>query len=186
MLDVHLLDHLSEPMNALAGMTSLEPPDIHYLNAAAGWLGLGNLSEAKHELAQIDTRHQGHPDVLEARWSVCAKEENWPEALKIARTLMEAAPKRYAGWVYQAYALRRVPEGGIKSAWHALLPAFDKFPKESIISFNLSCYACQLGQMEAARVWLKRALVIGKNEPIKQMALAEPDLKPLWEEIKQY
>jgi hypothetical protein len=172
-------------MNAGSVMGTLEPPDIHYLNAASGWIGLGNLVEAKRELAQVGATHQLHPDVLEVRWSVCAKEENWPEALEIARALMQAAPEQCSGWVYQAYALRRVPGGGVKSAWQALLPAFDKFPKESIICFNLSCYGCQLGQLEAARVWLKRALVIGKAEPIKQMAMAEPDLKPLWAEIPQ-
>jgi len=167
-------------------MALLEPPDKHHLNAAAGWLGLGNLTEARHELAQVDPAHQLHPDVLEVRWLICAEEERWPEALEVARALLQTAPDRHSGWVHQAYALRRVPEGGVKSAWHALLPAFDRFPTESIISYNLSCYACQLGQLDAARVWFKRAMVIGKNQPIKQMALEEPDLEPLWEEIRQF
>ena len=166
-------------------MALLEPPDRHYLNAAIGWLELGNTAEAKAELSSVSPTHQLHPDVLEVRWSICAKEENWPQALEIARALIQAAPQRHSGWINQAYALRRVPEGGVKNAWQALLPAFDKFPKESIISYNLSCYACQLGQLDAARVWLKRALVLGKDQPIKQMALAEADLRPLWEEIKQ-
>jgi len=41
-------------------------------------------------------------------------------------------------------------------------------------------------QLEAARVWLKRALVIGGRDLIKPMALADPDLKELWEEIKAF
>ncbi len=165
-------------------MAPLEPPDLHYLNAALGWLGLANPAEARHELAQIAPASQNHPDVLEVRWSICAGEANWLEALETARTLVQTDPHRYSGWVHQAYALRRVPEGGVQSAWQALLPAFNRFPGESIICYNLSCYACQLGQLDAARVWLKRALVLGKDQPIKNMALEEPDLKPLWPEIR--
>ena len=166
-------------------MPDLGPPNLHHLNAAEGWIGLGNTTEARHELSLVEPAFQNHPDVLDVFWSIAAKEENWQEALGIARSLIEVAPDRFWGWVHYAYALRRVPEGGVRSAWQALLPAFDKFPQQPIIPYNLSCYACLLGQLDAARVWLKRALVIGKKGPIKEMALEEPDLKPLWEEIRQ-
>jgi hypothetical protein len=167
-------------------MPNLGPPDVHFLNAAIGWMELGNLREARRELLEMKPALQLHPDVLEVRWSIAVGAENWQEALESARALIQVAPERHSGWVHQAYALRRVPEGGLKTAWQALLPVFDKFPKEPIISYNLSCYACQLGQLDAARVWLKRALVVGKKEPIKEMALEEPDLKPLWDEIRQF
>jgi hypothetical protein len=165
-------------------MTSLEPPEIHHLSAAVGWLGLGNVGEATVELAKIGPAFQNHPDVLELRWLICAEQSQWEEGLQIARSLLHHAPERSTGWLHQAYALRRVPEGGVKAAWKALLPAFDKFPKESIICFNLSCYACQMRQLDAARVWLKRALVLGGKARIKKMALADPDLQELWDEVK--
>ena len=163
----------------------LEPPELHRLNAALGWLGLGNLAEAKTELASIDPSRQNDPDVLEVRWMVCAEEQRWAEGLDIARALLEAAPNRVSGWLHQAYALRRAPGGSVKAAWKALLPAFDKFPKEPTICYNLACYACQLDQLEAARVWFKRAVVIGGKDKIKRMALVDTDLEPLWDEIKQ-
>jgi hypothetical protein len=119
------------------------------------------------------------------RWLICAERQRWEDGLQIARSLLHHAPDRSSGWLHQAYALRRVPQGSVKAAWKALLPAFDKFPQESIISFNLSCYACQMQQMDAARVWLKRALVIGGRTKIKPMALEDPDLEPLWSEIKE-
>jgi hypothetical protein len=162
----------------------LEPPDTHLVAAALGWLGLGNLPEAKAELAQIGAARQFHPDVLEVRWLVSAEEERWEEGLQIARALLQNAPERSSGWLHQAYALRRVQDGGIKKAWEALLPAFDKFPREPIICYNLSCYACQMNQLEAARVWLKRAVVIGDKDKVKRMALQDSDLQPLWEEIQ--
>src|SRR5215831_15243563 len=157
-------------------MQLLEPPDLHFLAAASGWLGLGNAAEAKSELARIKPELQNHPDVLEIRWCVCAEDQQWEEALNVARTLLERAPDRSSGWLHQAYALRRVSDGGLKRAWDALLPAFDKFPAEPTICYNLSCYACQLDQLEAARVWFKRAIVIGGKQraaQIKEMALAD-------------
>ena len=54
------------------------------------------------------------------------------------------------------------------------------------IPFNLSCYACQMQKLEEARVWLRRALKIGDKAKIKEMALDDPDLRPLWEEIRKF
>jgi len=39
---------------------------------------------------------------------------------------------------------------------------------------------------DAARIWFKRAMVIGGREEIKRMALADSDLEPLWKEISQW
>ena len=165
-------------------MPPLDPPDSFHLAAAVGWLELGNHVEAAHELGKISGALLEHPDVLEVQWLICAEQSKWDEALQIARALMVSAPDRSSGWLHQAYALRRVPEGGVKQAWHALLPAFDKFPKEAVISYNLSCYACQMKQLEAARVWFKRASFLGGKEKFKRMALEDPDLEALWEEIR--
>lgn len=165
-------------------MQPLGLPDTHYLSAALGWLGLGNLAEAEAELAQISPEHQGHPDVLEVRWLVCAERQAWEEGLHIARALLQSAPERSSGWLHQAYAVRRVPGGTVRQAWEALLPASERFPKEPIVPYNLACYACQMQDLDTARVWLKRALKTGGKERIKLMALADPDLEPLWEEIR--
>jgi Flp pilus assembly protein TadD len=166
-------------------MHNLEPPDTHYFFAAIGWLELGNVVEARAELAQVSRAQQEHPDVLEVRWSIAAEQKSWEEALQVAQTLLQRAPKRPSGWLHQAYALRRVPGGGLQRAWQALLPAFDLFPKELLISFNLSCYACQMGQLDVARDWLQRAVAAGDKEQIRAMALKDADLEPLWDEIRK-
>src|ERR1041385_1590898 len=125
-------------------MRPIEPPDTHYLSAAIGWLGLGDLMEAARELACISAEQQTQPDVLEVRWQLYAQRQQWHHALQVAKTLVTSAPQRSSGWLHQAYALRRVDSGGVKQAWKALLTAYEKFPKEAIISYNLSCYACQM------------------------------------------
>ena len=165
-------------------MAPLQPPDTHQLAAAIGWLELGNVAEAEAELERISPSQHNHPDVLEVRWLICVERKQWPAGLQIAQALVRGAPKRCSGWLHRAYALRRVPGGTLQRAWKALLPAFDKFPREPIIAYNLACYACQLQQLEAARTWIKRALILGGQHRIQAMALSDPDLEPLWDEIR--
>ena len=40
-------------------------------------------------------------------------------------------------------------------------------------------------KLDEARQWLRQALKIGGKKAIKGMALADEDLQPLWEEIRQ-
>jgi hypothetical protein len=169
----------------LSSMDNLVPPDLHYASAALGWLELGNSEEAKVELGHISDTLQNHPVVLEIRWGLCVKGEQWEDGLEVAREMMRAAPEISAGWLHHSYALRRAKGGGVKKAWAALLPAFDLFPKDETICYNLACYACQLELLDAARVWFKRAMVLGEKDTIRQMALDDPDLQALWCEIKQ-
>ena len=53
-------------------MKPLEPPDSHYLSAAVGWLGLGNVAEAGAELEKIAPQFQSHPDVLAVQFDIHA------------------------------------------------------------------------------------------------------------------
>lgn len=163
----------------------LGPPDSHHLNAAEGWMGLGDRAEAAAELARISARNRRHPDVLETRWALQAHENRWDDALVTARELLEKAPTRSAAWLHHSYALRRATGGGLQQAWGALLPAATKFPDEPIICFNLACYSCQLGNLDEARGWLKRSLKLGERDKIKLMALVDEDLAPLWPEIRK-
>ncbi len=167
-------------------MQPIEPPDLHYLTAAVGWIELGVTTEAEAELQRISAEQQSHPDVLEVRWVILAQSKRWEKALAIARALLKGAPNRSSGWLHQAYSLRRVSKNGLQRAWDSLLPAYDKFPREPTIAYNLSCYACQMEQLEEARAWLKRAIKIGNKQKIKQMALDDLDLQPLWGEIRKY
>jgi hypothetical protein len=166
-------------------MQELEPPDTHYLSCAVGWIELGNLIEAEADLNRISAMQQCHPDVLEVRWIILAQAKRWEASLEIARTLLKIAPNRTSGWLHHAFSLRRAAKDGLKEAWAALLPAYAKFPDEPTIPYNLCCYACQMDQLEEAKTWLRRALKTGGKSKIKEMALDDPDLQPLWDEIKK-
>lgn len=176
---------LKKYLSMAVRVVELEHSDIHRLNAALGWLGLDCAADARTELDSIEPTHQLHPAVLEARWLLCAHEKYWRDALVVADQELAAAPEVISGWLHRAYALRRVPGGGLTLAREALLPAAERFPTEPVIAFNLSCYACQLDQFDESREWLKRAIENGGKEEIKKMALADDDLKPLWREIEE-
>ncbi|MCI0534995.1 MAG: tetratricopeptide repeat protein [Verrucomicrobiales bacterium] len=167
-------------------MRTLDLPDTHHLSFAIGWMELGNVEEAQIELAKLTPEIANHPDVLEVRWAIAAAAKDWPTAVGLAERLVEVEPKRASGWLHRAYALRRVDGGGLSAAWDALLPAVPKFPKEPTISYNLACYACQLGQLDEARQWLLRARTVGERLKIKNMALADEDLRPFWDEVTRW
>jgi hypothetical protein len=149
-----------------------------------GWLELGNPREANEELKQIAPVLQVHPDVLEARWEICALAKEWDVCLNIACAIVELAPDRPFGWIGLAYSLRRVEGGGLRAAYMTLLLVAEEFPTEPMIPFDLSCYSCQMGRLEDARAWLHRAFAVadrtGTRKRLKHMALQEPDLEPLW------
>ena len=163
----------------------LEAPDIHFLNHAHGWLGLDLPEEAVVELNAIAPEFQNHPDVLDARWQLETRRQDWQAALQIAQAEIRVQPDNSAGWLHHAYALRRASRGGLVMAWGALLPAAQKFPQEPVIAFNLACYACQLKDLDKAREWLDRAVKTGGREEIRKMALADTDLQALWPEIEK-
>jgi Flp pilus assembly protein TadD len=163
-------------------MSALKAPDSHHLRAAEGWLELGNAGEAGRELDRITARHQSHPDVLEARWSVCAAGRDWAGALTAAEKLVADAPGRCSGWIHRSYSLHELRR--TQEARDQLLPAAARFPKVSIIPYNLACYDCQLGRLAEARQWLALAMTLGRREEIFAQALKDADLKPLWRELK--
>lgn len=146
---------------------------------------MGNLAEAKDQLRQVSDAAQGHPMVLKIWWHIHAEEKDWESGLKVAEVLVRCEPKNSFGWLHRAYALRRVANGGLIPAREALLPAHEIFPREAIIPYNLACYACQLNEVDDARTWFHRALEVGDRGKLKELALGDDDLKPLWEEIRK-
>ena len=166
-------------------MKPLEPPDSHHLSAAIGWLGLGNVTEAGAELEKIAPQFQSHLDVLAVQFDIHAAAGKWNAAAEIAGTLTQLEPKEPGAWVSLAYATRRKTGGGIPQARAILIQAQRIFPKEKIIAYNLACYDCQLGDLDAAKAWLDKACTLGDAHKIKHMALQDPDLEPLWPNLRK-
>ena len=161
----------------------LEPHDQHHLNAAQGWIELGNQQEADLELEQIAPELHDHPGVLEVRWHIYAKAKKWDRALEMASSLIELVPDISLGWRHRSYCLHELKR--TEGARDNLVRVVENFADDPILPYNLACYECQLGRLEQAKVWLEKACKLGGRKQIKLMALQDPDLEPLWEEMRQ-
>ncbi len=146
-----------------------------------GWLELGNVAEARHELETISNQHGHHPDVLEMWWKIHAEEKDWPAALVCAEQVIAGVPERESGWIESAFALhelKRTPE-----AYERLARVVDRFPRAYLIPYNLACYQCQLGDRTEALRWLQRAVQAADVGTIRALALQDPDLAALRDDL---
>ena len=160
----------------------LDAPDHFRVQAAEGWLGLGDVESASSELREIAPALQTHPVVLAVRYQIYAQAKQWDSAVELADDLVKMLPDEPFVWINLAYATRRKTGGSIPEAKKILLSAEPKFPRHYLFFYNLSCYCSQLGELKEAEQWLKKAAKID-NAAVQKMAVNDPDLKPLWESL---
>ena len=159
-------------------MRTLPLQDQRHLEAAEGWLGLDDWTEANEELAQICPSLRAHPYVLFVRYEVLAKAQKWEEAVEIARTLVALFPERSEAWICLAYSTRRKSaESGLVAAKEILAQAEARFPADYLIRYNLACYHSVAGDKRHALAYLEQALVLDPN--YRLLIDHEPDFDPL-------
>ena len=159
---------------------SLEHPDNLHLQAAQGWLELGNHLEANEELEQITPELRAHPDVLEVRWHIYAHAKKWDACVDIAGAIIKLAPNRSEAWVHRSFALHELQR--TQEAYDQLLPVGKRFRKVWTIPYNLACYCAQLGRLDECQAWFRKAMAIDE-QTVKRAAIDDPDLKPLWDSM---
>ena len=79
-----------------------------HLEAAQGWLELGNHEEANEELELIDAPLRSHPDVLEVRWGIYAKVMDWEACLHSGKAIVKLDSRRFTGWINRSFALHEL------------------------------------------------------------------------------
>ena len=163
-------------------MSALTHPDCVHLESAQGWYLLGNLKEANAALDLISPDQRIHPDVLEVRFSIYAKGNQWDACMDVATAMLEIAPERPSTWLNCSHTLYGMKH--TQAAWETLNTVRHKWPRIPLISYNLACYSCVLGREEEALALLKEAVAKGGTE-IKTMALSDPDLRPLQSRLAQ-
>ena len=161
-------------------MQTLTPPDSTHLLAAQGWLELGNHLEAKEELERISAPLRTHPDVLEVRWHIYAKENKWEACYEIALELVEQVPTRSDSWVHRSFALHCLKR--TQDAFDNLVTAANFFPHVWVIPYNLACYCAQLNRLDEAASWFKKAMAIDEKT-VQNEAVEDEDLKLLWDSM---
>jgi tetratricopeptide (TPR) repeat protein len=158
----------------------LEHPDDLHLEAAQGWLELGDHLEANEELERISPDMRVHPDVLNVRWHIYSKAQKWDTCVDIASALIDFAPECSLGWIHRSFSLHNLKR--TQEAFDRLLPVANEFPRVWNIPYNLACYCAQLGRLDEAQDWFKKAMAIDEQS-VKESALDDPDLKPLWDSM---
>ena len=162
-------------------MKPLVPPDSHHLQAAEGWIGLGDYAAANDELEQISPASRAHPDVLQLRWRIYADARKWDACLDIATAITTMTPERRFGWIHRAHALDKL--GRTLEAKDLLLSVVDDFEVNSTIPYHLAQYCARLSQFDQAKEWLAKAFLSADGmeavNRLREMALEDPDLEPL-------
>ena len=161
-------------------MKPLEPPDRQHLEAAQGWLELGNHAEANEELERIAPRLRVHPDVLEVRWHLYAHAKKWDACVDIAQAIIKLDASRPDAWIHRSFALHELKR--TQEAFDLLLPVADEFPNAWMVPYNLACYCAQLGRLDECQSWFKKAMAIDEDT-VKRVAIDDADLKPLWDSM---
>ena len=148
------------------------------LEPVSGYLALGMHQEAWDELENLPPDLRVHDDVLATRIGILQHLGKWESARILAESLAKRSPEKLSWWLDWAYALRR--EKSVNEARNVLLEAAAHHPDEATIPYNLGCYACVLGEMEAARKLLEMAFTM--DESLRREALDDPDLDPIFGE----
>jgi len=162
-------------------MKPLRPPDSLHLQAARGWLELENHVEAGKELEEITPRARAHPEVVLVRWAFHTYAGNSRAALDTASELVRLRPHDLVARLGLSISLHELKR--TKEALDNLLAVEDKFSDSALLYFDLARYECQLGRLDDARARLRLLFEVDRRL-FKELALSEPDLEPLWKEIR--
>ena len=103
----------------------MSPADQHHLQAAQGWLELGDWQSANEELEKISAEMGMHPDLVELRWRIYAQAKNWSACADIGKALTQLAPGSAVSWIHHAYALHELKR--TQDAFDVLSPVAQRF-----------------------------------------------------------
>jgi tetratricopeptide (TPR) repeat protein len=68
------------------------PADRHHVDAAQGWVDLGDWASAHEELENLSASTLAQPEALFIRWQVYALAGEWKRAVELAETTADIAP----------------------------------------------------------------------------------------------
>jgi len=162
-------------------MKKLSNADRFQIEAAEGWLMLGNPVEANEEMEKITAGGKQHPAALSMRWQVYAAAEWWEAAWIVSKVLCEVLPESPEAWICQANTVRKYK--GVQEALDILQGAKKGFSGHPVILYNMACYAAQVAKFDEAGRWLTEAFRAEDGIALKVAAVYDPDLKPLWEKV---
>jgi hypothetical protein len=135
--------------------------------------------EAWDQLEEIAPEQRHHLEVVRLRIHILLALERWDSAAVLAESLITKGVRDGGIYLNAAYAVRRARS--LLEANELLLRGEAILEKDAMFHFNLACYACQLGDLEGAKMRLGKAVEI--DETWRAKALDDSDLEPLWESL---
>jgi tetratricopeptide (TPR) repeat protein len=148
------------------------------LSYAAGYIQLGLLNEASHELEGIAFEDRLSAAVLAVRLDLHTTAKHWDIAAGVAMELIGLDPANVRAWLGRASALKEL--GRLPEAKATLLEAEPLHGGRSArLHYDLARYHCLLGEVALARARLQEACT--REAHFKEAALDDPDLGTLWE-----
>ncbi|GAG14228.1 unnamed protein product, partial [marine sediment metagenome] len=118
-------------------------------------------------------------EVVVTRLLILQKMERWHMGAEIARGAVRGWPECPDLYILGAYAIRRAED--VRAALEFLRSGEPCMADVANYWFNMACYHSQLGDLDEARTYVKKA--VGLDKGFRMMALEDADLEPLWEEL---
>src|SRR5438128_11812210 len=109
----------------------LEAENQRHLEAAQGWLGLGNWQDANNELENITPQHRADPEVLSVRWGIYSLAGKKEPANEIAAVFSEAMATHVARSRHKTQRTQKARE--------LLLSVVEKSPDSHTRRYCLPC-----------------------------------------------
>lgn len=146
-----------------------------HIEAAKAFLVLDMTDEALEELSCAGSAHGSDPELLELKATIFMRRKDWVSALRILEFLCRALPFSGDHFLHCAFCLHELKR--THEARKRLLSGPSTLRKSPLFHYNLACYEAQLGDLEASRLSLDRAILL--DESFKAIALKDADLAPL-------
>jgi tetratricopeptide (TPR) repeat protein len=150
-------------------------PDQKILNAAIGWLELGNPVEAHNELERLPHDQRTALEVLKLRCRIYRQAERWDCLSMLADSLYTALPQEQflVDWAWSEFKLGRKERAAL-----VLLHESGKFPNSEAVAYHLAIVLAALDRLPEAREWLAKALARSSDpDKLKLGALDLPEFR---------
>lgn len=143
--------------------------------AAQGYCELSMYDDALAELASLPGAVQQEPIVVEMRLMTYMQARRWNDGLAQARELSRLRPHAASGFIHAAFCLHEL--GHTAEAKRTLTEGPPELRGEANYYYNLACYECVLGNLEAARALLETSITM--DAKYREYSAGDPDLRAL-------